>query len=272
MCSSDLTLRPGRHLALVGEDQHTEVMGEAVREPIYGAAARWVDGPGKDALIAAGVTVVEPSEVLATHLMETVQAQFPRLMTRQALRTIIDAFCEVSDAERAQGNRRLIDELVPDRVPHDLLQQVLRDLLSERVSIRNLPLILEAAAEARTNDASIEAISEHVRRRVAFGFVAKLADEQGALPVIELGPAWDSAFEEQAPGAALPAALSTMLAGKLRAALDQAASGGASPVVATTAARRRGVRAILAGHGLRNPVLSFDEIAGNARPQVLGTA
>ena len=266
------SLRPTRHLALVAADQHTDVPGEAVREPIYGAAARWVDAGGKDALIAAGVTVVEPAEVLATHLMETVQSGFPRLLTRQAMRAIIDAFCEVSDPERAQANRRLIDELVPDRVPHDLLQQVLRDLLSERVSIRNLPLILEAAAEARAGEMPIDAICEHVRRRVAFGFVAKLTTEDGALPVIQLAPSWEQAFAEQAPGAALPATLTTGLAGKVRAALDRAAEGGTSPIVAVAAARRRQVRALLSAQGVGNPVLSFDEISGNAKPQVLGTA
>ncbi len=264
-------LRPGRHLALVADDQHTHVPGEKVREPIYGAAARWVDAAGKDALVAVGVTVVEPSEVLATHLMETVQSSFARLMTRRAMRTIIDAFCEVSDPARAQANRRLVDDLVPDKVPHDLLQAVLRDLLSERVSIRNLPLILEAAAEARSADGRVEAICEHVRRRVAFGFVSKLTAEDGSLPVIQLGPDWDEALGGE-EGQTLPVALATRLAGRVKAALDKAAEAGSSPILAVAAPRRRQVRGLLAAQGLRNPVLSFDEIAGHARPLVLGTA
>ena len=266
------TLRSRGHLALVADDQHADVPGERVREPIYGAAARWVDDAGRDALTGLGVTVVEPAEVLATHLMEAVQAQFPRLMTRTAMRTILDAFCEVSDPERARANRRLLDELVPDKVPHDLLQQVLRDLLSERVSIRNLALILEAAAEARAADMPAEGVCEHVRRRVAFGLVGRLAGPEGELPVIQLAPSWEQAFAEQPEGAALPAPLTTTLAGKVRAAMERAAEGGSNPVVATSAARRRQVRGALAAQGLRASVLSFDEIMGNARPLVVGTA
>ena len=261
-------LRPGRHLALVAEDVHRDVAGEAVCEPVYGAAARWVDEAGKDRLVAEAVTVVDPTEVLATHLLETLQQQFPRLMTRRALRAILDAFTGVTDTERASANTKLLDDLVPERVPHDLLQTVLRDLLAERVSVRNLALILEAIAEARTPDARTEDVIEHVRRRLAFAFVHKLS-VGGELPVVQVGQEWEAKFGDAAP---LPAPVTTSLAGRVRAVLDQASEGGAYPAVATTSARRRLVRQVLENHGVRNPVLSFEEIQGSARPLVLGTA
>ncbi|WP_031551156.1 flagellar biosynthesis protein FlhA [Parvularcula oceani] len=272
--AAENALRIGRHLALVGEGTLPDVPGETVQEPVYGASARWVDAAGKDRMVLEGVTVVDPAEVLATHLLETVQAQFSRLMTRRALRSMLDAFCEVSDPERAQANRRFLNEIVPEKVPHDLLQQVLRDLLSERVSVRNLPLILEAICEARGPDMRIEAIVEHVRRRIAFQFVSRLTTGEGQLPVVQLTESWESDFKahEGEEAVALPPALITRLAGKVRAALDQAAEGGAYPVIATSAARRRLVRGLLSNQGVRNPVLSFDEIAGSARPLVLGTA
>ena len=266
-------LRAGRQLALLAEGQEPDVTGETVAEPVYGAAARWVEPSAKDTLIARGVTVVEPTEVLATHLLETIQQQFPRLMTRRALRAMLDAFTGVSDPERAAANKKLTDELIPDRVPHDLLQQVLRDLLTERISVRNLALVLEAVAEARGAEMGAEAVIEHVRRRLAFGFVSKLS-VRGELPVVQLTEGWEATFREHETdlGPQLPAPVTTSLAGKVRAALDQAARDGAYPVVATTAARRRLVRSLLNAQGVRNPVLSFEEIQGSARPTVLGTA
>jgi hypothetical protein len=140
------------------------------------------------------LTVVTPTEVLATHLLEVLKSNFPRLLTLRSLRRLLDEFVRVSDRDRAEANRRLLDELVPDRVPVDLLLSVLRLLLEERVSIRNLPLILEATAEARFPGASAEAIAEHVRQRLGFQLVAELRREDGTLPLIQLAPEWEDTF------------------------------------------------------------------------------
>lgn len=264
------TLRPGRWLALVNDDQRPDVPGERTREPVYGAAARWVDFAGKEQMVVGGFTVVEPAEVMATHLLETVQSQFSRLMTRRALRSILDAFTGPSDPGRAEANRKFLDELVPDRVPYDLLQQVLRDLLSERISIRQLPLIIEAVAEGRAADLPTDDIAEHVRRRIAFGFVGKLAGENGEIPAIQLGDQWSEKLHQE--GDRPQAATLLEVARAVRAALDRAAEAGTYPVIAVSASLRRTVRAALAAQGIRNPVLSLDEIRGHAVPKLLGTA
>ncbi|WOI52942.1 flagellar biosynthesis protein FlhA [Parvularcula sp. LCG005] len=268
-------LQPGRFLALIAENAYPELKGDSVKEPVYGAAARWVDQRGKDKLILNGVTVVDPVEVLSTHLLETVQVQFPKLMTRRAMRAMIDAFTKPSDAKRAEANRRLVDDLVPEKVPHDLLQQVLRELLAERVSVRNLALILEAIAEARSAEQKFEGIVEHVRRRLAFQFVSKLASPDGKLAVIQLGDQWEKALQVQGENddgrAQLPGQTLSRLIADLRKTVDQAASGGTYPVIAINAARRRFLRSIMASHGMTNPVFSFDEIATHATPQIVGT-
>ncbi len=260
-------LRQGRWLALLKDDQHTDIRGEAMREPVFGAEARWVDFAGKERLVLAGCTVVEPAEVMATHLLETVQQQFTRLMTRKALRTILDAFTSPSAEERAVANRKFVEELIPDKVSHDVLQQVLRDLLSERISIRQLPLIIEAIAEAGGEAAPLTEVVEHVRRRIAFGFVSKLADEDGYLPVVEIDSNQLQLVDENAD----PEARRT-LAIRIRDALDRAAQAGVYPAVSASAATRRTVRALLASNGIRNPVLSAEEIRGHAIPKSFGVA
>jgi flagellar biosynthesis protein FlhA len=267
-------LRPRQFLALIAEDAYPELKGDTVREPVYGAAARWVDREAKDRLVVDGATVVDPVEVLSTHLLETVQAQFSRLMTRRAMRSILDAFAKPSDPERGEANRRLVDDLVPEKVPHDLLQQVLRELLSERVSIRNLPAVLEAIAEARAAEQPVDEIVEHVRRRLAFQFVSKLTTPDGRLPVVQYGDRWETAFgqgQDGEPGRTLPATAIGDLVQQTRQTLDRAAAGGSYPVLAVHARRRRALRQALSAHGVSNPVLSFDEIAQNAVPSILGT-
>ncbi len=67
------------------------------------------------------LTVVTPTEVLATHLLEVMKANLARLLTLKGLRRLLEEFTNLSDAGRAEANRRLLDELVPDKVPVDLL-------------------------------------------------------------------------------------------------------------------------------------------------------
>ena len=90
-------------------------------------------------------------------------------------------------------NRKLLDELIPDRVPTDLLLTVLKLLLEERVSVRNLPLVLEAIAEAR-GQPTPEAVCDHVRQRLGFQIVAELKREDGTIPLLQLAPEWEKTF------------------------------------------------------------------------------
>ncbi|GGY43845.1 flagellar biosynthesis protein FlhA [Parvularcula lutaonensis] len=263
-------LRAGKWLALIADDQRPDVEGEHTKEPVYGAAARWVDFAGKEQMVLGGYTVVEPAEVLATHLLESVQAEFGRLMTRRALRTILDAFTQPTDPERAQANRRFIDEMIPERVPMGLLQQVLTDLLQERVSIRQLPIIIEACAEARGADLGPDDTVEYVRRRIAFGFVSKLTSDDGTIPAVQIGDDWSERLTSEGG----EPSLETMkeLVRSIGSLIDKAAEAGVVPVVAVAGPMRRLVRRILATHGMRNPVLSLDEIRGHAKPVLFGTA
>jgi flagellar biosynthesis protein FlhA len=266
-------LRPDAVLALAGPDPEGLPPGEAVREPVYGAPARWIaQDAGEDAALA-GATVVGPAEVLATHLLEVVKDNFGRLLTLRSLRRLLDAFEGVSDPDRAAANKRLLDELIPDRVPMDLLLPVLRLLLEERVSIRNLPVILETVAEAKPHLPTPEAVCEHVRRRLGFQLVAETKREDGTIPLVQLAPEWERVFAEhevEGLDVALPPDLFTRLTGGVAEAIAKAAEHGAYPAVVCSSRRRRFLRMVLAARGVSNPVLSFEEIGIEARPAVVG--
>lgn len=268
-------LIPDRVLVLLS-DGIAAPDGLDVKEPVYGAAARWILPDLQEEAVISGLTVVSPPEVLATHLLEVIKANLARLLSLRGLRRLLDEFTKVSDAVRAEQNKRLLDELVPEKVAIDTLLTLLRLLLEERVSIRNLPLILEAAAEAR-GLGSPEAICEHVRQRLGFQMVAELRREDGTIPLIQLAPEWEKTFaayqidSDRGPrDVALPPEQFSKLANGLAERLNRAAENGTFPALVTSTLRRRFLRTVMGAKGLTAPVLSYEEIGMEARPALVG--
>lgn len=268
-------LVPDRVLALLSDDKSAPD-GVDVREPVYGAPARWIRPDDQEDAVFQGLTVVSPPEVLATHLLEVIRTSLSRLLSLRGLRKLLDEFVTVTDPVRAEANKRLLDEMIPEKVPHDLLLQVLRLLLDERVSIRNLPLILEAIAEGRSLGAP-EAVCEHVRQRLGFQLVAALKRDDGTIPLIQLAPEWEKTFAQyQIDGergqrdVALPPDQFSRLANALADRLNRAAESGNAPALVTSTLRRRFLKTVLGAKGLATPVLSYEEIGLEARPAMLG--
>jgi flagellar biosynthesis protein FlhA len=268
-------LMPDRALVLMG-DGISAPDGIDVKEPVYGAPARWIWPDLQEDAVFSGLTVVSSPEVLATHLLEVIKGNLARLLSLRGLRRLLDEFTKTSDPVRSEQNRRLLDELVPEKVAIDTLLTLLRLLLEERVSIRNLPLILEAAAEARSLGTP-EAICEHVRQRLGFQLVAELRRDDGTIPLIQLAPEWEKTFAaHQIDGdrgqrdVALPPDQFSRLANGLADKLNRAAESGTFPALVTSTLRRRFLRTVMGAKGLSAPVLSYEEIGMEARPALVG--
>ncbi|CAK9039487.1 Flagellar biosynthesis protein FlhA [Durusdinium trenchii] len=272
-------LDPKSVLVLTRDDVPLNIPGQDVKEPVFGAPARWVSIDRQEDAVILGLPVVEPAEVAATHLLEVIKSNFGRLMTRRALQRIFDEFVSTSDRAKSEANRKIIDEFVNDQTPFDLVQAVLRLLLEERVSIRNLPVILEAIAEGRTALTSPEQIAEYVRQRIGFQFISKLRDNEGHLPLIQLSPDWENLFSEneveQQNGSsdiALSPSDFNRLASTIKEKISNAVTNGAFPAIVTSAKRRRFLTTVLSAKGIRNPVISYEEIDPSERPSILGVA
>lgn len=270
-------LYPDQILALPQGSGTNLPPGIDVREPVYQAPARWIASSAQENMVLSGITVVTPAEVLATHLLEVVKRSLGRLLSLKALRRILDEMTRLSDPARSDANRRLLDEMIPDRVPVDVLHAVLRLLLEEQVSIRNLPLILEAVAEGRILFPSADAICEHVRKRLGFQLVAELRREDGTIPLLQLASEWEDIFatyqidgERGAVDIALPPDTFNRLASSVSEQISGAGNRGIYPAVVTSTRRRRFLRTVMAARGIANPVLSFDEIGIEARPSLVG--
>jgi len=270
-------LKPDQILALLNDAQPIQLSGEAVDEPVYGAPAKWISPNDQEEAGLAGLTTVQPAEVLATHLLEVVKRNFPRLLTFKALRRRLDEMVNLSDPARSEANRKMLDELIPDKVPFDLLLSVLRLLLEERVSIRNLPLIIEGVAEGRQLHPSADGITEHVRQLLGFQLVAEMRRPDGTIPLVQLAPEWEETFttyeirsDRGGGDVALPPDSFNQLADGIADKLGQAAATGAYAAVVTSMRRRRFLRTVMAAKGIMNPVLSFEEIGIDARPALVG--
>lgn len=263
-------------LVLTAENDQT-LPGETVREPVYGAPAKWLPSSQQDVAVLEGLTAVTATEVLATHLLEVIKRNFSRLLTHKALRRLLDEMTSLSDQARSEANRKMLEDLIPEKIPTDLLLSVLRLLLEERVSIRNLSLIIEAAAEGKLIHNSAENIAEHVRQRLGFQLVAEMRREDGTIPLIQLAADWEDTFKafqidsDRGGGdVALPPDDFNRLATALADKVASAAEAGIYPAVVTSTRRRRFLRTVMMAKGIPNPVLSFDEIGIEARPALVG--
>jgi len=272
-------LRPGNVLALIEDNQLPHLQGEKVREPVYKAAARWLPNGKKQELAAAAIPTVEPMEVLATHMLEVIQSNFSLVFTRMVMVDTLEAVTRISDTDRAAANQRFLDEYIPGKVSPEVLLSVLRLLLAERISIRNLFLIVETIAEVKAQNPSLPRIVELVRQRLAFQIVDRLQDDQGRLPLVQLSASWEQRFTEYevngeggSSDIALPPELFGELINSIQAKLNEVAQKGIVAAVATTSRRRRFLQTVLASKGIRNAVVAYEEISARSKPYIIGVA
>ena len=271
-------LHPDLMLALIPDDDVSLPRGTDVEEPVYGAPARWIQHSEREDAQLSGLTVVSPSEVLATHLLEVIKRNLGRLLTMKSLKRLLDELGTLSDPGRAEANRGLIEQTIPDKVSLDLLLQVLKLLLDEQVSVRNFQLILEAIAETRGQGHSADAICEHVRQRLGFQLVAAMRRDDGTIPLVHLASDWEKRFSEcevandrGAPDVALPPKDFETLSKRIADELAKASGKGIYPALVAPGRRRRFLRSVLSAKGINNPVMAFEEIGLEAKPALVGT-
>ncbi|MBL8136876.1 MAG: flagellar biosynthesis protein FlhA [Acidobacteria bacterium] len=155
--------------------------GVQTREPAFGLPALWIGIEQRDRASAAGYTVVDPTTALSTHLSETIRVFLPELLTRQHTKELVDRV--------AQTSPKLIEELVPKIASIGDIQRVLRQLLRERVSIRDLTTILEAVADAAPGAKDTDGVAEAVRAAIGRSICRPYQTDRDELPAISLSPA-----------------------------------------------------------------------------------
>jgi flagellar biosynthesis protein FlhA len=177
-------LVPDRLMAINPGTASTPIEGSATREPAFGLPAWWIPVSQREQASAAGYTVVDPTTALSTHLSETIRAFLPDLLSRQHTKELVDRV--------AQSSPKLVEELVPKVISVGDIQRVLRQLLRERVPIRDLVTILEAIGDAAAASKDPDVITETVRAAVGRTICRQYQNERGELPTIGLAPALEA--------------------------------------------------------------------------------
>ncbi len=263
-------MRVGELMVLLGNRDLPDIPGEEVREPAFGMRAYSVMEAFAEDLKREQYTFADNMSVLLTHLSEVVRNNLPQLLSYKDMKTLLDS----QDPEY----RKLADEVCSSHISYPGLQAVLKLLLAERVSIRNLHLIIEAIAEIAPHVRRTEQIVEHVRIRMAQQICGDLS-EGGVLKVLRLGNRWDLAFHQS---------LKRDAKGEIREfdidprqleefgqeaskAVRQHMEAGERFVLVTAPDARPYVRMIIERLFTTLPVLSHVEIAKGVEIRVLGT-
>lgn len=272
-------LEPNKVLALVSPSVDPSLNCQEVREPVFGAPACWVDDKQLASPSLSDVTSVSACEVLSTHLLEVVKSNFDKLLTLRSLRQNLQELTELTNARKAEQNKKFLDDIIPDKVKPEFLLSVLRLLLRERVSIRNLPFILETMVEAQSLKASAENTCEFVRQKLGFQIVGDLVREDGTLAMVQLDSAWEDLFTsfqidqnvQSGFDIALPPEHFRSLSEKLGLKINEIAAIEPKFAVVVPARRRRFVRTVMDAKKLSTPVISYEEMGLDVNPVLMGT-
>ncbi|MFG1417287.1 flagellar biosynthesis protein FlhA [Xanthobacter sp. V0B-10] len=263
-------MRIGESLVVVGDGPKPDVPGEEVREPAFGMKAVWVAEAYGAEVRREGFTPVDNLTVILTHLSEVIANNLPQLLSYKDMRALLDRL----DPEY----KKLIDDICPSQISSSGLQAVLKLLLAERVSIRNLNLIMEAIAEIVPHARRSEQVAEHVRMRMAQQICGDLS-ENGVLSVLRLGSKWDLAFHQSLKRDAkgevvefdIDPRLVEQFGAEAGAAIRERMKAGGSFVLVTAPDARPYVRMIVERMFPALPVLSHVEIARGVEIKSLGT-
>ena len=263
-------LRPSLILAMDPKGGIPALPGERTTEPTFGLPALWIDPARRDEAMARGCTVVDPPSVLTTHLTEIIRETMAELLSYSETQKLLD--------EMPRDQHKLVADLIPSQISVGGVQRVLQALLAERVSIRDLPTVLEGIAEACGGQPRpIAGIVAHVRARLARQISDSHTGPAGYIPLIALSPEWETAFAESLVGPAddrqlamAPSRLSEFMQ-RLRQAFDTAQAAGEMPVLLSSAGIRAHLRAIVDRIRPTTPVLAQSEIFPRARIRTVGT-
>ena len=263
-------IRPQGLLAMDPAGGMPSLPGERTTEPAFGLPALWIDAATRDEAVLRGMTVVDPPSVLATHLTEIVRQTMSELLSHAETQKLID--------ELPREQHKLVGDLMPSMISVGGVQRVLQALLAERVSIRDLPTILEGLQEACAGaNRALPVLVGHVRARLSRQISDHHTGPAGHIPLVVLGPDWEAAFADAMVGPAddrqlamAPSRLGEFVT-RLRSVFDTASAGGEAPVLLCGGGTRFHVRAVVERVRPTTPVLAQAEIHPRARIRTLAT-
>jgi len=261
-------LRPAMLLVMDPRGEEITIPGEKTTEPTFGLPAMWIEEANREEALFRGYTVVDPATVITTHLTEVIKDNMAELLSYAETQKLLD--------DLDKEHQKLIAEMVPTQISIGGIQRILQNLLVERVSIRDLPTILEGISEGCGHSRNVVVITEHVRARLARQISAMNTNDQGFIPLVTLSPEWEQAFAESLVGqgddrqlSMAPSNLQKFIAA-LRDTFERQAMMGETPVLLTSPGIRPFVRSIVERFRPLTTVMSQNEVFPKAKIRTVG--
>ncbi|MCF7886276.1 MAG: flagellar biosynthesis protein FlhA [Candidatus Marinimicrobia bacterium] len=168
------------HFLVLNPDDRVELEGHETVEPTFGLPAIWIPKKEKEKAEVAGYTVIEPPAIIATHLMEVLKNNAHKLLDRQKTQQMLDHLKETHPA--------VVEGVIPDMVSLGTLTQILKNLLKEKIPIRNMVKIIETIADYAAYSKEAEVLTEYVRKALSETITDYLKQDNKKLPVITFDP------------------------------------------------------------------------------------
>ncbi len=261
-------VRPAMLMCMDPSGEPITMPGESTVEPTFGLPAMWISEDYREEAHFKGYTVVDAPTVITTHITEMIKDNMPDLLNYAETQKLLD--------ELPEEYQKLVADVIPAQVTVGSLQRILQSLLSERISVRDLPTILEGIAEAAAFTKSIAQITEHVRTRLARQICNANTDASGVLILLTLSPDWDQAFMEALVGdgeekqLAMPPSKLQDFITAVRDQYDALAAEGVTPILLTSPFIRPYVRSVIERFRPQTMVMSQNEIHPKAKIKTVG--
>lgn len=259
-------VRPDKLLAIGKTECLKNIDGEETKEPAYGLPALWIGHNQSSFAKSQSCTLVEAEMILFTHISETLKSQMHEIISRMNVENILNNI--------KSRNTSLVDELIPQAMSVSEVQQILRLLLSEKVSIRHSELILEACSEHSELAKTPNLMVEKVRERLSLRLCERYLDESDCLQVITISPVVEARLKTTLTStftddSASPADLENIIT-QLVSESEKLISKGLEPVLLCSSSLRYPIRQITERVIPRLAVLSALEVKGVLSVKTVG--
>jgi flagellar biosynthesis protein FlhA len=261
---------PDRVLAMsMGGGDATKLDGIPTIEPVFGIGATWIAEDKKREAEVEGCTVVDPSSVLVTHLSDVLKRFAYLILEREGTQKLLDLIKD--------KNPTLVSELLPDLVNVGVIQRTLQNLLRERISIKNLTLILETIADMAPITKNPDELSEQARRRLGMYFVKEFEVEPEKLIALTFDPSLEQALIGRVKrsqfdiGLVMDPEITEGILQEIDPKIREMSEQGLTPLLITTSELRLAFRRFMEPSYPQLIILSYQELPTETRIEPYGS-
>lgn len=251
-------IKPNKLLVMNPTGGEIELEGQNTLEPTFGIKAKWVEENLREEALYKNYTVVDAPTVITTHMSQIVKDNITDLLSYSETQKLLDSL--------GADHKKLLGEVIPSVVSVNIFQRILQNLLSENISVRDLPAILEALGEIGGTTKNITNLTEYVRQKLSRQICTKLSASSGYIPLLPLSQKWEQIFTESIAEkggeeylAIAPSQLKEFIS-RLSEVYEKNASRGELGVILATPRIRPHLRNLLERYQSQITVLSQSEI------------